>query len=160
MIGTAALGLRIPTVKQRPAAGEAIFDAVPKTYRRFAELPAKKHHFRTEHARKIDESLLDAFTYATVSVDRLDPLFHLRDQSGDFPIFAQPIHQVRGFGIELLLANYGFAGLLQSPDIFENLFDQRPDDRQHGIGFIDGEQSLGAGVSIHGEVSCYNPCQR
>src|SRR5262245_57281690 len=126
MIRRAALGFGTFAIEQRLSSRETVFDAVPMIDRRFAKLPAKKYYLRAEHAGKIDQPVLHSFTDAAVTVDRFDPLLHLRDQPRDLTVFAQPVHQIRRFRIELLLADYAFARAFQAPDILEDLLDQRP----------------------------------
>jgi len=79
MVGNLAVGLASFAVEQRFATRKAIFDAVPVVDARFADLPTEENHFRTEHARKIDQTLLDALANATIAIDLIDPTLHLPD---------------------------------------------------------------------------------
>src|SRR5512142_266247 len=65
-----ALGIRF-RVEQHPTAGETVFDLVPVTDARLADLPAQKNNLRADHARKIDQPLLHALANAAVAVDFL-----------------------------------------------------------------------------------------
>ena len=74
------IGFRATVVEQGLASGETIFYAVIMRHSRFADLPAEKHYFGTEHARKVDQSLFDTFAYTAVAIDRRHPVFDLRHQ--------------------------------------------------------------------------------
>jgi len=87
-----------------------------------------------------------------MTIDRLDPLLHLLDQTGNLAVLGQPRHQVRCFGIELIPTNDGFADAFQTPDIVENLFDQGAENRQQFIGLVDGKKSLVLSGIIHRQI--------
>src|SRR4030095_11031077 len=125
MVGDFAVGRGFPAVEKRLPTGETVLDAMPKTHAGFADLPAKKDHLRSEHARKVDQALLDAFARATIRIDLVNPSLHLTDEFGDFAVLTQFFHEVRRLGIELSFADRCFTGALQASNIFHNLFDQR-----------------------------------
>ena len=79
---------------------------------RLADLPTEEDHFRAEQTRKVDQSLLHAFTNASIAIDLIDAAFYLANQLCDLAVVAQPMHQVRRFRIESLSANHRFAGAL------------------------------------------------
>ena len=83
-----------------PAAGETVFDSVPVTDIGFTQLPAQKDDVGAQHAREVDETLLDSFTNATVGVDLLHPVFDLFHQPSDFAILLQSFHEIGRFRID------------------------------------------------------------
>ena len=139
MNGSVAFGIRFAGLEQRAAAGKAVFDAVPMVDAGFAVLPAKKNHFGSEQAGKIDKPLFDALAHATMTLNLLNPAFDLSDQRGDLFVPAQPLHEVWRLGVELLAPNDGFTFDLEPVQTFENVLDQRPQIGQQIVRFFDGE---------------------
>src|SRR2546428_1030178 len=92
MIGDFAIRIGFLAVKKRLAAGKTVFDTVPKTHAGFADLPAQKNHFGAQHAREIDQSLLDAFAHAAITIDLFHPTLDLANQSCDLSVLAQTFH--------------------------------------------------------------------
>ena len=74
-----------------------------------------------------------------MTMDLLDPAFDLSDEPGDFLVPAQPLHEVRRLGVELLAPNDGFTFALEPAQTFENVLDQRPHRGQQIVRFFDGE---------------------
>ena len=136
MIRGLFIGFGFAAIEQRPASGKTILRPVPVADRRLTELPAKKHHFRSQHARKVNEPLLHTFADATVMVDLFHPAFDFVHELSNFGILLKPVHQVRCRWIELLLANDGFAFDLESPNIFQDSFNQWTHRGQQSIGFV------------------------
>ena len=134
-----AFGIRVADLEQRPATGESVFDAVPMVDAWLAVLPAEKNHFGAEHAGEIDEPLFDSLAHATMTVDLLDPALNFSDEPGDLFVPAQPLHEVRRLGVDLLVTNEGFTLALEPAQILENVLDQRTYGRQQTVRFFDGK---------------------
>src|SRR5512135_2292667 len=94
MIGDVIVGIGAFAVKQRLAPGKTVFNPMPVTHRRLADLPAKKNHLGAEHARKVDQSLLHALADTAKRVDFVDPAGDLSDQFGDLAVLTQPVHEI------------------------------------------------------------------
>ena len=117
MVGNFAVRPGRLSVEQWFPTGKAILDAVPVVDAWFADLPTEENDFRTEHAGKIDQTLLDTLADATVAIDLLDPAFHLSNQFCDFTVVSEPVHEIRGFRFEPFFANHRFAGAFEPADI-------------------------------------------
>ena len=141
MIRGGAAGTTFIDIEQRSPPGKTILDSVPMADSRFTQLPAKKHYFGPQHAREVNETLLHSLAQATVAMDFSHPLSYFGHQPSDFAVLLESVHEVRRFWIELLLASDCFAFAFQSPNIFEDAFNQRTHSRQQRIGFIDRKKS-------------------
>jgi hypothetical protein len=152
------VSLGLATVEERPAAGKTILDPMPMADRRFTEPPAKKYHFRPQHTGKIDEALLHPLADAAVVVDLFDPIFDFVHEPQNFLVLLEPVHQIRCGWIELLLANDGFAFVLEPPNIFQDPFNQRTHRRQQSIGFIHRKQARKSARGVHTKVALEIQC--
>lgn len=102
-------GIAFFHIEQRPSSGKAVFDSMPVGDVWLADLPAQKHHFFADHTGKIDQALFGAFANAAVTIDFLHPTLELSYQPGNFPVFLQTFHQIRRVGIQVFVADNGFA---------------------------------------------------
>ena len=140
MIGGIAVGVFLLRIDQRPASGKAVVDPMPVANARLSELPAEENNLRSEHARKVNQSLFHSFAHATVAMDFLDPILDLLDQFRDLIVSTQLFHKIRRVGIELLVTNDGFALHLEPPQIFKDPLDDRPQGWQQQVGFVHSKQ--------------------
>ena len=145
MIRAIAAWIAFTDIEQRPAAGKALFDAVPVAYACFANSPTEENDLGSEQTRKIDQPLFDSFAHATVAMDFFDPALHLSDEQGNLPVLTQAVHEVWSFRIELFLANNYFAFAFQPMNILKNLFDQRAQRGKQSVGFIDRKEARKGG---------------
>lgn len=102
------MGLIVVRIQQGAPTGIAILDAMPMAHTSFAVLPTEENNLRSKQAGEIEQPLLNTFAHATVAMDFLDETFDLPHAPRNLAIFLQPIHQLRGVGIEALVANYRF----------------------------------------------------
>lgn len=141
MVRSFSAKARLLAIEQGPAPGKTVFDPVPIADGRFTQLPTEKYDFCAQQAGKIDETLFNALTDATVTLDLFDATFDVRYYLSNSGVLLQSVHEIRRLGIQMFMTYDCLALVSQLQDIFPDPFSQRSHGGQQRIGFFHGEQS-------------------